>query len=164
MKRYKTLEDAQIKLIELLEEKGEFRGSIEELAEKLSVNLENVKPLLHLMKSSDDIVYEEHEDGLIVRPAMFIPVLPSIPMEEHKKEIEEKLTEGYKLIASSYLGGVQSKELRQAMGKRIIVYFRSGSKLEGKLKGFDRFVLKMKNYRGNILVYKHAISTIVYKP
>ena len=164
MKRYKTLEDAQIELIELLEEEGEFRGSIEELAEKLSVNLESVKPLLHLMKSSSDIVYEEHEDELIVRPAMFIPVFPSIPVEEHKKEIEKKLAEGYKLIASSYLGGVQSKELRQVIGKRIMVYFRSGSKLEGKLKGFDRFVLKMKNYRGNILVYKHAISTIVYKP
>lgn len=164
MKRYKTLEDAQIELIELLEEEGEFRGSIEELAERLSVRPESIKPLLHLMKSSGDIVYEEHEDELIIRPAMFIPVLPPIPTEEQKKEIEEKLTEGYKLIASSHLGGVQSRELRQAMGKRVIVYFRSGSKLEGKLKGFDRFVLKMRNYRGNILVYKHAISTIVYKP
>ncbi|WP_163329377.1 RNA chaperone Hfq [Desulfurobacterium thermolithotrophum] len=163
MKRYKTLEDAQIELIELLEEEGEFRGSIEELAERLSVKPENIKPLLQLMKSAGDIVYEEIEDELIIRPATFIPLLPPTPTEEQKEEIEKKLSEGYRLIASSYMGGVQSRELRQAMGKRIIVFFRNGSRLEGRLKGFDRFTLKMRNYRGNILIYKHAISTIVYK-
>ena len=62
------------------------------------------------------------------------------------------------------MGGVQSRELRQMLGRRIIVYFRNGSKLEAKLKGFDRFCLKLKNYMGSILAYKHAISTIVYKP
>ncbi|MEO2068167.1 MAG: RNA chaperone Hfq [Desulfurobacteriaceae bacterium] len=164
MKKYRTLEDAQIELVELLESEGEFRGSIEELAERLSVKVENIKPLLQLMKSSGDIVFEEVEDELIIRPASFIPVLPPIPTKEQQKEIEEKLNQGYKLIASSFLGGVQSRELRSAIGKRVIVYFRNGSRLEGRLKGFDRFTLKMRNYRGNILVYKHAVSTIVYKP
>jgi RNA chaperone Hfq len=164
MKKYKTLEDAQLELVELLENEGEFRGSIEDLAERLSVKVESVKPLLQLMKSSGDIVFEEIEEELIIRPASFIPILLSVPTPEQQREIEEKLSQGYKLVASSYLGGVQSRELRSAIGKRVIVYFRNGSRLEGRLKGFDRFTLRMRNYRGNILVYKHAISTIVYKP
>ncbi|TCK04570.1 RNA chaperone Hfq [Phorcysia thermohydrogeniphila] len=164
MKRYKTLEDAQIELIELLESEGEFRGTIEELAERLQVRPESIKPLLQLMRSSGDIVFEEIEDELIIRPSSLIPAIPPILTEEQKKDVEKKLAEGHKLIACSYMGGVQSRELRSAMGKRVIIYFRSGSRVEGKLKGFDRFCIKIRNYMGNILVYKHAISTIVYKP
>ncbi|WP_457677912.1 RNA chaperone Hfq [Thermovibrio sp.] len=164
MKRYKTLEEAQIELVELLEEKGEFRGTLEELARELSVKPENVKPLLHLLKSSGDIVYEEIDDELIVRPSTMMPVIPPVLTPHQKKEIEEKVKRGYKVVACSTMGGLQSKELRSMLGKRITVYFRNGSKVEAKLKGFDRFCLKLKNYMGNILAYKHAISTIVYKP
>ena len=164
MKKYKTLEEAQIELIELLEEVGEFRGTLEELAQELSVRPENVKPLLQSLKSSGDVVYEDVGDELIVKPATMIPAIPPLLTKEQEREIEEKLKEGYKLVACSTMGGVQSRELRSMLGKRVIVYFRNGSKVEAKLKGFDRFCLKLKNYMGNILVYKHAISTIVYKP
>ena len=165
MKRYRTLEEAQIALIELLEEQGEFRGTFEELAEELSVKPEQIKPLLHLLKSSGDIVYEEVEGEIIVRPSsMMASLLPPVLTEKQQKEVEKKVAQGYRVIACSTMGGVQSRELRSALGKRVVVYFRNGSKLEGKLKGFDRFCLKLKNYRGNILAYKHAISTIVYKP
>ncbi len=164
MKRYKTLEEAQIELVELLEEKGEFRGTLEELAGELSIRLENVKPLLHLLRSSGDVIYEEVGDELIVRPSTMMPVIPPLLTPQQEREIEEKVREGYKVVACSTMGGVQSKELRSMLGKRIIVYFRNGNKVEAKLKEFDKFCLKLKNYMGNILVYKHAISTIVYKP
>jgi len=164
MKRYKTLEEAQIELIELLEERGEFRGTLEELAAELSVRPENVKPLLQLLKSTGDIVYEEVGEEFIVKPAMMMVSIPPVLTKEQREEIERKVEEGYKVVACSVMGGVQSRELRQMLGKRITVYFRNGSKLEAKLKGFDRFCLKLKNYMGNILAYKHAISTIVYKP
>ena len=164
MKRYRTLEEAQIALIELLEERGEFRGTVDELAQELSVKPDQIKPLLHLLKSSGDIVYEEIDDEVIVRPASMMALLSPVLTEEQQKEVEEKVELGYKVIACSTMGGVQSRELRSALGKRVTVYFRNGSKVEGKLKGFDRFCLKLKNYRGNILAYKHAISTIVYKP
>ena len=165
MKRYRTLEEAQIALIELLEEKGEFRGTVDELAEELSVRPEQIKPLLQLLKSSGDVVYEEFDGEVIVRPASMMASLPPpVLTKEQQEEVEEKVKQGYKLIACSTMGGVQSRELRSALGKRITVYFRNGSKVEGKLKGFDRFCLKLKNYRGYILAYKHAISTIVYKP
>ena len=164
MKRYRTLEEAQIALIELLEERGEFRGTVDELAQELSVKPDQIKPLLQLLKSSGDVVYEEIDDEVIVRPASMMALLPPVLTEEQQKEVEEKVNLGYKVIACSTMGGVQSRELRFALGKRVTVYFRNGSKVEGKLKGFDRFCLKLKNYRGNILAYKHAISTIVYKP
>jgi len=163
MKKYKTLEDAQIELIELLEEEGEFRGSIKELADRLVVKPENIIPLLQLMKSSGDIVYEETDEELIIKPASYIPALPPILNDEQLKEVSKKTREGYKLIACSYMGGVQSRELRKAIGKRIIIYFRNGSRVEGKLKGFDRYCMKVRNYMGNILVYKHSVSTILYK-
>jgi RNA chaperone Hfq len=166
MKRYKTLEEAQIELIELLEERGEYRGTIEELAEELSLKPENVRPLLQIMKGSGDVVFEELEDEeLIIRPASTIAVLTAQPLlpKESAEEIEKLRKEGYKIVACSTLGGVQSRELRKMLGKRIIVYLRNGSKVEAKLKGFDRFCLKLRNFSGNILVYKHAISTIVYK-
>ncbi len=163
MKKYKTLEDAQIELIELLEQEGEFRGTIKELAERLFVKPENIIPLLQLMKSSGDIVYEETDEELIIKPASYIPILPPILTKEQEKEIEKKTQEGFKLIACSYMGGVQSRELRKAIGKRIIIYFRNGSRVEGKLKGFDRFCLRVRNYMGNLLIYKHSVSTILYK-
>ncbi|SMO51195.1 RNA chaperone Hfq [Balnearium lithotrophicum] len=165
MKRYKTLEEAQIALIELLEERGEFRGTIEELSEELSVKPEQVKLVVQVLKSSGNVITEEFDDHIIIKPASSIQVyLPPILTEEQKEEIERKVEEGYKVIACSTMGGVQSRELRSALGKRVIVYFRNGSRLEAKLKGFDRFCLKLRNYMGNILAYKHAISTIVYKP
>jgi RNA chaperone Hfq len=164
MRRYKTLEEAQIELIELLEEEGEFRGTLRELSERLNVKPESVRPLLQLLKSSGDIIYEENEDGFIVRPATMIPAVPPVLTPQQEKEVEEKVKQGYRLIACSTMGGVQSRELRQALGKKVIVYFRNGSKVEAKLKGFDRFCLKLRNYMGNILAYKHAISTIVYRP
>ena len=123
MKRYKTLEEAQIELIELLEEVGEFRGTLEELAQELSVRPENIKPLLQSLKSSGDVVYEEVGDELIVKPATMIPAIPPLLTKEQEREIEEKLKEGYKLVACSTMGGVQSRELRSMLGKRVIVYF-----------------------------------------
>jgi len=164
MKRYKTLEEAQIELIELLEERGEFRGTLEELAEELSVRPENVKPLLQLLKSTGDVVYEEVDEEFIVRPAMMMPTVPPTLTKEQEEEVERKVKEGYKVVACSTMGGLQSRELRQMLGKRVIIYFRNGSKVEAKLKAFDRFCLKLKSYAGNLLAYKHAISTIVYKP
>ena len=130
MRRYKTLEEAQIELIELLEEEREFRGTLRELSERLNVKPESVRPLLQLLKSSGDIIYEVNEDGFIVRPATMIPAVPPVLTPQQEKEVEEKVKQGYRLIACSTMGGVQSRELRQALGKKVIVYFRNGSKVE----------------------------------
>jgi len=162
MKRYRTLEESQLALIELLESRGEFRGTVKELSDTLMVKEENLIPLLNSLKASGDIVFELIDDEVIIRPSS-APTIPPIPTPQQKVEIEKKVREGYKVIASSLLGGVQSRILRRLINRRVIIFFRSGSKAEGKLKAFDRFTIKLSTYRGKMLVYKHAVTTILYR-
>jgi host factor-I protein len=42
----------------------------------------------------------------------------------------------------------------------VIVYLTNGVRLKGTIKGFDTFVILLKD-AGQQLVYKHAVSTIV---
>jgi len=42
----------------------------------------------------------------------------------------------------------------------VIVYLTNGVRLKGTIKGFDSFVILLKD-AGQQLVYKHAVSTIV---
>ncbi|SNR59990.1 RNA chaperone Hfq [Desulfurobacterium atlanticum] len=162
MKRYKTLEELQLELIDFLEEHGEFRGTIHEFMKTLDVKQEVIIPLLNSLKASGDINYEVNGEEIIIRPASFATV-PPVLTPQQEEEINKKLAEGYKIVASSLLGGVQSRTLRNLINKRILIFFRNGSKIEGRLKGFDRFVLRVNSYMGKMLVYKHSITTILYK-
>jgi RNA chaperone Hfq len=160
---HKTLEEIQFELVEFLEKEGGFEGSVEELARVFEVSEDKIVQVLKVLSSSGDIVYEETGGEVIIKPSFAVaPVSPSLTPEQ-EKEVNELVEKGYKLVACSYLGGLQSRELRNIIGKRVIIYFRNGSRVEGKLKGFDRFTLKVRNYMGNMLIYKHSISTIVYK-
>jgi RNA chaperone Hfq len=162
MKKHKTLEESQLALIEFLEKEGEFRGTFKEISDLLGIKKEMIVPLLNSLKASGDIVFELLDDELIIRPSS-TPIVPPILTPEQEREIDEKLKEGYKLVASSLLGGVQSRILRKLINKRVVVFFRTGSKAEGKLKAFDRFTMKLTTYRGKMLIYKHAVTSIVYK-
>ena len=42
----------------------------------------------------------------------------------------------------------------------VVVYLNGGSRLEGKVKGFDNFTLILSNNGRDNLIYKHAIATI----
>jgi host factor-I protein len=46
---------------------------------------------------------------------------------------------------------------------RVNVYLTSGVKLEGKIRYFDTFVILLKEGPRQIIVYKHAITTIIPK-
>jgi len=162
MKKHKTLEESQLALIEFLEKEGEFRGTFKEISDLLGIKKEMIVPLLNSLKASGDIVFELLDDELIIRPSS-TPIVPPILTPEQEREIDEKLKEGYRLVASSLLGGVQSRILRKLIKKRIVVFFRTGSKAEGKLKAFDRFTMKLTTYKGKMLIYKHAVTSIVYK-
>ena len=162
MKKHKTLEESQLALIEFLEKEGEFRGTFKEISDLLGIKKEMIVPLLNSLKASGDIVFELLDDELIIRPSS-TPIVPPILTPEQEREIDEKLKEGYKLVASSLLGGVQSRILRKLINKRVVVFFRTGSKAEGKLKAFDRFTMKLTTYKGKMLIYKHAVTSIVYK-
>lgn len=56
---------------------------------------------------------------------------------------------------------IQDQFLNQARKERIrvLVTMMSGDKLEGHIKSFDSFSVLM-DYKGDILIYKHAISSI----
>jgi len=42
----------------------------------------------------------------------------------------------------------------------ITVYLMNGYKLSGKIKGFDRFIVVLDSNGQEIMIFKHAISTI----
>lgn len=46
---------------------------------------------------------------------------------------------------------------------RCDVYLVNGVKLEGKIKYFDNFTILLKEGRRQVLVYKHAITTVAPK-
>lgn len=57
---------------------------------------------------------------------------------------------------------LQDSFLNQARKERIpvTVHLLNGSKITGVIKGFDNFILFLKN-EGQCLIYKHAVSAIV---
>lgn len=56
---------------------------------------------------------------------------------------------------------IQDQYLNQSRKERVkvIVTMMSGDKLEGFIKSFDNFSVLM-DYNSDVLIYKHAISTI----
>jgi host factor-I protein len=58
--------------------------------------------------------------------------------------------------------GLQDNYLNQLRKDRtpIIIYLTNGVRLKGTIKGFDNFVVLVKDVSQQ-LIYKHAISTIV---
>jgi host factor-I protein len=56
---------------------------------------------------------------------------------------------------------IQDQYLNQARKERVrvVVTMMSGDKLEGHIKSFDNFSVLL-DFSGDILIYKHAISTI----
>ena len=44
----------------------------------------------------------------------------------------------------------------------VTIYLMGGVKLSGKIKSFDKFVLVLETNHQEQLIFKHAISTVVY--
>ena len=42
----------------------------------------------------------------------------------------------------------------------VTVFLGNGKKLTGKIKSFDKFTLLLETYQGEMIVFKHAISTV----
>ena len=42
----------------------------------------------------------------------------------------------------------------------VTVFLSNGKKLTGRIKSFDRFTLLLEGYQGELIVFKHAISTV----
>jgi len=42
----------------------------------------------------------------------------------------------------------------------VTVFLGNGKKLTGRIKSFDKFTLLLDTYQGDLIVFKHAISTV----
>jgi len=42
----------------------------------------------------------------------------------------------------------------------VTVFLGNGKKLTGRIKSFDKFTLLLENHMGELMVFKHAISTV----
>ena len=43
---------------------------------------------------------------------------------------------------------------------QVTVFLNTGKKLSGRIKSFDKFTLLLETYQGELIVFKHAISTV----
>ncbi len=60
-----------------------------------------------------------------------------------------------KPIQDEYLGKVK------ANNKNVTIYLTSGLPIRGKIKEFDSYTIFVESEKRKILIYKHAISTVV---
>jgi len=44
--------------------------------------------------------------------------------------------------------------------KPVTVFLSNGKKLTGRIKSFDKFTLLLEGHQGELIVFKHAISTV----
>ena len=42
----------------------------------------------------------------------------------------------------------------------VTVFLTNGKKLTGRIKSFDKFTLMLEGHQGELIIFKHAISTI----
>jgi host factor-I protein len=66
----------------------------------------------------------------------------------------EKATNGVQNLQDEFLYSLRKER------QTITVYLMNGYKLSGKIKGFDRFTVVLDNNGQDIMIFKHAISTI----
>lgn len=77
--------------------------------------------------------------------------------------VKRKINEGDIIMSSTGKGqNLQDTYLNQLRRDKIpvIIYLTNGVRLKGVIKGFDNFVILLKE-NADSLIYKHAISTIL---
>jgi len=42
----------------------------------------------------------------------------------------------------------------------VTVFLSNGKKLTGRIKSFDKFTLLLENHQGELMIFKHAVSTV----
>ena len=42
----------------------------------------------------------------------------------------------------------------------VTVYLANGKKLTGRIKSFDKFTLLLESHHGELMVFKHAVTTV----
>jgi RNA chaperone Hfq len=148
-------------LKEYLKEFKEYSGTIEELAQ-----LAGASP--YLIKK---VLGELEEEGLIKAETKRGKGLIITLCEEEEEKVEaqtqnsqtEEEKEEKKKEKKEKKKSLQDQVLSSLLGKNVIVFLISGTRLEGTLLDFDNFTLAMTAPKGKSLVYKHAVATILFE-
>jgi len=150
-------------LKEYLKEFKEYSGTIEELS-----NLAGASP--YLIKK---VLGELEEEGFIraeTKRGKGLVITLCEGKEEKKagaapqKEVEERVaSEEKEEKKKEKKKSLQDQVLSSLLGKNVIVFLISGTRLEGVLLDFDNFTLAMTAPKGKSLVYKHAVATILFE-
>ena len=46
----------------------------------------------------------------------------------------------------------------------LTIYLNNGKKLTGRIKSFDKFTLLVETHQGDLMVFKHAVSSVGSTP
>jgi len=77
-----------------------------------------------------------------------------LPKKNIKKEKKMGATTKTQNLQDNYLNLLRKEKMQ------VIVYLTNGVRLKGVIKGFDNFVILLKE-SSQQLIYKHAVSTII---
>ncbi len=142
-----------------MKEFEEYSGTIEELAKLSSSTPYMIKKALSELEE-EGFLKAESKRG----KGLHISLVSEGASSESEKELKsETPKEEVEEVPKKRKTSLQDEVLTYLLGKDIVVFLISGTRLEGKLLDFDNFTLSMTAPKGKSLVYKHAIATIIYE-
>ena len=150
-------------LKEYLQEFKEYSGTVEELAKLAGASAYLIKKVLGELEEEGFLTADTRRGkGLVIK--LTAPVKEESVVEKSEQPVEEKQekqeSQGKKKEKKKSL---QDQVLSSLLGKDVVVFLISGTRLEGKLLDYDNFTLAMTAPKGKSLVYKHAIATILFE-
>ncbi len=80
-------------------------------------------------------------------------------MRDERRRVGEpaggKMTKGQMNLQDSFLNQARRDNIS------VTVQLSDGSRLKGKVKGFDNFIIILENETGQQMIYKHSVSSII---
>ena len=157
-------EKVKVWIKEYLSEFGEYSGTLEELANLTNASSYLVKKAISDLEEEGFLKAESKRGkGLLItlnkgeKEAKGVEAGGEQTVEEKKLQPEKKEEKKKEKVS------LQDRVLNSLIGKDVVIFLISGTRLEGKLLDFDNFTLSITAPKGKSLVYKHAIATIIFE-
>ena len=153
-------EKVKVWIKEYLSEFGEYSGTLEELASLTNASSYLVKKAISDLEEEGFLKAESKRGkGLLITLNKGEKEAKGVEAEGEQTVEEKKLQPEKKKEKVS----LQDRVLNSLIGKDVVIFLISGTRLEGKLLDFDNFTLSITAPKGKSLVYKHAIATIIFE-
>jgi len=160
-------ERAKFWLKEYLKEFKEYSGTLEELAQLSDSSPYIVKKIVGELEEEGFLKSETKRGKGLILKLCEEPEQPAQPQEPEPVSTEEPATQPSeekeeKKKKKEKKKSLQDQVLTSLIGKEVVVFLISGTRLEGTLLDFDNFTLSLTAPKGKSLVYKHAVATILF--